>query len=259
MEEIDSLFFMLLEEFGMDRINFRMQGEMALKEEVEQQAVSVLNALKKAKPIQYILGKAHFYGDDYFVNDSVLIPRGETEELVQWIIQEVPSDVRILDIGTGSGCIPIALQKNMPFATVFSMDVSKEALAVANKNQENILKENKIEFIQGDVLMEFPPVQPDLIVSNPPYVTEEDKSLMHQNVLEHEPHLALFSKTPLQFYERITLLAQANLKPNGYLFFEINESFGAEVVQCMEDSGFYNLEMRKDLNGKDRMVKGQKK
>lgn len=253
-EEIENLFFLLLEEIGVSKINYRMDSQIILPQ--EPYCLDVLGGLKKGIPIQHLLGKANFYGDYYKVNEHVLIPRGETEELVEWIGQSIPKEAHILDIGTGSGCIPISLKKNLPRSTICSIDVSEEALEVAKKNAISILKEELIQFEKCNILTDFPTFKPTVIVSNPPYVTQEDKKKMHINVLENEPHLALFSDTPLQFYKRITILAQEHLPIGGFLFFEINESYGKEVVDFMQLTGFKEVELRKDLNGKDRMVKG---
>ena len=220
--------------------------------------MEVLKDLKEGFPIQHLLGKAYFYGDYYAVNEHVLIPRGETEELVEWVNKTVPANASILEIGSGSGCIPVALKKHLPESTICSIDISHEALGVARANAKSILYKEAIEFLQCDILTDFPDFKPTIIVSNPPYVTQEDKKKMHVNVLEHEPHLALFSNTLLQFYERITLLAQEHLPIGGLLFFEINESYGKEVIYFMQSNGFAEVELRKDLNKKDRMVMGMK-
>lgn len=257
-EERSNLYFMVLESLGIDKLTYRLNSKMELSLEKTHEMKAALSLLTLGKPVQYILGKAFFMDNFYEVNENVLIPRGETEELVQWLTEQVGPKTTILDIGTGSGCIPISIKKKLPFSTVYSIDVSAEALEVAKRNAKHLLTQGTIQFFQCDILSEFPDLQPDVIVSNPPYVTEEDRKEMHSNVLDFEPHLALFSSTPLQFYERISALAQANLKPNGYLFFEINASFGAEVVQLMKNQGFKEVQMRKDLNGKDRMVMGRK-
>ena len=220
--------------------------------------MEVLKGLQAGEPIQYLFGEAYFYEDYYLVNKHVLIPRGETEELVDWIVKDVPKNAFILDIGTGSGCIPISLKKNLPETTVFSVDVSKEALKIGLANEEKILGTGKVRFEQCDILKDFPDFEPTVIVSNPPYVTQEDKRKMHVNVLDNEPYLALFSNTPLQFYERITMLAREHLPEGGSLFFEINENYGKEVKEFMISNGFKQLEIRKDLNKKDRMIKGVK-
>jgi release factor glutamine methyltransferase len=245
---------MLLEDIGVSKIQYRMDNKSEFVK--ESFCMEVLKGLQAGEPIQYLFGKAYFYEDYYLVNKHVLIPRGETEELVDWIVKDVPKNAFILDIGTGSGCIPISLKKNLPEATVFSVDVSKEALKIGLANVEKILGTGKVRFEQCDILKDFPDFNPTVIVSNPPYVTQEDKKKMHVNVLENEPHLALFSDTPLQFYERITLQAREHLPTGGSLFFEINENYGEEVIDFMNSNGFKEVELRKDLNKKDRMVKG---
>jgi release factor glutamine methyltransferase len=213
--------------------------------------------LLEKKPIQYILGEAPFYGREFKVNASVLIPRNETEELVHLIIKENKKlNLRILDIGTGSGCIPISLALEIPSSKTFALDISKEALEVAKDNAKK--HEESIIFFQVDILNEDIPVKDlDIIVSNPPYVCESEKSLMHENVLNFEPHLALFVKDndPLVFYKIIAKKAKSALKSSGKLYFEINEAFGEKVQYLLEEQGYREISIIQDLNNKDRIVK----
>lgn len=215
--------------------------------------------LKTGEPIQQILGKAPFYGREFQVSRDTLIPRNETEELVHLIIKENPqSGLKILDIGTGTGCIPITLFLEMNEAEVYGLDVSASALAIAQKNAE-VLKA-KVRWIQLDILKEELPIQDlDILVSNPPYIPEQGKAKMHSNVLDFEPALALFvpDEDPLLFYRRIADLGKKALKPKGKLYFEIHEDFGNEVSDLLLQKGYREVKVIQDLNGKDRMVFGQ--
>ena len=212
--------------------------------------------LKTNKPIQYILGKTDFYGLKLKVNEHTLIPRAETEELVDWVLKQEFSSA--LDIGTGSGCIPIALAKHTN-ASIMTIDVSENALEVAKENA--ILNTVKVKFILQDILHSESLPKVDLIVSNPPYVLDNEKVKMQKNVLNFEPDLALFvaNNNPLIFYKKIAQLAFESLNENGKLFFEINEQFGADTIAMLTEIGFVNIALKKDINDKDRMVKATKK
>jgi len=216
----------------------------------------IVAELKTHKPIQYILGKTEFYSLKIKVNEHTLIPRPETEQLVHWILKE--NFVSALDIGTGSGCIPIALAKHTD-AKVLAIDVSEDALLIAEENAKN--NEVEIDFIHQDILQTNYLQKVDLIVSNPPYVLESEKEKMQENVLDYEPELALFveDKNPLIFYKKIASLAFNFLNENGKLFFEINAKFGKETIEMLVDIGFVNIELKKDMNDKDRMIKAIKK
>jgi len=238
---------------------------------------NIIIQLKTGKPIQYILGVTEFYGLPFKVNPSVLIPRPETEELVEWVIASVGVEQlavgsgqvaagNILDIGTGSGCIAISLKKNLPQFNVAAIDISETALQTAKENAK--LNNVNVDFINADILHPQKPFgfhlsaftsKIEIIISNPPYVTLYDKTQMHANVTDFEPHTALFvpEDDPLVFYKAIADFAADNLTLGGLLFFEINESYGEEVVQLLSDKGFKNIELRKDMNGRDRMVKAQ--
>ena len=212
--------------------------------------------LKTNKPIQYILGETEFYGLKLKVNEHTLIPRPETEELVDWVLKQEFSSA--LDIGTGSGCIPIALAKHTN-ASIMAIDVSENALEVAKENA--ILNTVKVKFILQDILHSESLPKVDLIVSNPPYVLDNEKVKMQKNVLDFEPDLALFvaNNNPLIFYKKIAQLAFEFLNENGKLFFEINEQFGADTIAMLTEIGFVNIALKKDINDKDRMVKATKK
>ncbi len=229
---------------------------------------SILHILKEliaGKPLQYSLGETEFYGLVFKVNPSVLIPRPETEELVDWIFKEFKGNgmgekpLKILDIGTGSGCIPIVLKKYMPKAEVYAMDISAEALATARNNA--LLNQTDVVFFEDDILNPAFNLQSsifNIIISNPPYITHPEKEQMHQNVLAYEPHTALFvpDNDPLIFYNAIADYALNHLKkPGGLLFFEINENSGFQTVTLLKNKGFKNIELRQDLRGKDRMIK----
>jgi len=215
--------------------------------------------ISEGVPIQYILGKASFYGRDFYVDKDVLIPRPETEELVHWIIEDSGQKAKILDIGTGSGCIAISLALEIKKSEVSAMDVSRPALKVAKRNATN-LKAN-VQWIEKNVLtLKQLSSQYDIIVSNPPYVMECEKEFMKENVLGHEPHLALFvnDHTPLVFYHKIASLAFHSLEDKGKLYFEINEKFGKEIKAYLEEMGFCDVIIKQDINGKDRMIRAEK-
>ncbi len=217
--------------------------------------------LKAYKPIQYILGETEFYELKFKVNENVLIPRPETEELVDWIIRDHENSsetLKVLDVGTGSGVIAISIKKNLSDSEVIAIDISAKALDVAKINAER----NSVEviFAEFDILdtnsySKLPKF--DIIVSNPPYVRNSEKAKMKKNVLDYEPQNALFveDNNPLEFYEAIAVFAKTNLNPNGKLYLEINEAFGKEISELLERKGFNNVELRQDINGRDRVVK----
>ncbi|HQF48006.1 MAG TPA: peptide chain release factor N(5)-glutamine methyltransferase [Flavobacterium alvei] len=261
--EAESFFYLILEEKrNLKRIDLALNPELTFSNDEIEVWNLILNQLKKEIPIQYLLGKTSFYGLEFEVNPNVLIPRPETEELVEWIIQSQKSKaesqkIKILDIGTGSGCIAISLAKNLPNAHVFAIDVSEKALATAQKNTK--INEVNVTFLLKNILeTEDLEQQFDIIVSNPPYVRELEKQEIKKNVLDNEPHLALFvdDNDALIFYRKIAELAQKNLSPNGQLFFEINQYLGKEMIDLLEKMGFKNIELRKDIYGNDRMIRG---
>jgi release factor glutamine methyltransferase len=269
-DEVNSFFFILTEAFfGLERFAFALDPDIVITKEQETPLFAALSELKLEKPIQHILGKTHFFGLEFKVNEHTLIPRPETEELVQWILDDLKAEkksnktIRILDIGTGSGCIPIALKKNLPNAVISALDISEKALEVAKENAE--INEVEIQFVQADVLAlqdlnrlganeqsSF-----DIIVSNPPYVRNLEKEAMHKNVLEYEPDSALFvdDHDALVFYDKIGNLAKAHLKPSGKLYFEINQYLGKEMIDLLQKKQFQSIELRKDIFGVDRMTK----
>lgn len=260
--EAESFFYILLEDFHqMKRIDLALQPDFVFTDQEISRWNQVLEKLEKEIPIQYILGKAHFYGLEFEVNENTLIPRPETEELVEWIVKknEFKGKIKILDIGTGSGCIAISLAKNLPDAEVFAIDVSEKALETAKKNA--FTNEVNVVFMQRDILKTEDLEQNfDLIVSNPPYVRNLEKDEIKKNVLEYEPHLALFVEDDdaLLFYRKISELAQKNLKENGTLYFEINQYLGTEMIDLLEAKNFNEIELRKDIYGNDRMIFGRK-
>ena len=222
-----------------------------------------IRKLKSGHPVQHLIGYADFYGMKLVVSPEVLIPRPETEELVQWIIEDNKhTQPVIFDIGTGSGCIALALKKNIPGARVVAMDVDGSALVFASKNAASL--ELDIEFYLHDILSEIPPRDlpvPDIIVSNPPYIPASTKKDMSPRVTEHEPSIALFvpDDKPLLFYDAIAGFSKRQLSQGGSLYLEINEKFPAEVLDLLTDMGFHDPEMRRDINGKDRMIKAIRK
>lgn len=272
-KEIESFFYIILESF-----HHKKRIDLALNPEMEMDALqllrweSTLAELKKEKPIQYILGETEFYGLPFLVNENTLIPRPETEELVELIISDIKKleletrNLQLLDIGTGSGCIAISLSKNLPNARVSAIDVSEKAIATAQKNAE--INKVNVNFIQTDILKvddlkNLPassfqlPFQYDVIVSNPPYVRNLEKAEIKPNVLEYEPHLALFvdDNDALLFYRKIAELAMKNLTENGKLYFEINQYLGKETVELIENLGFKDVILKKDIYGNDRMIR----
>ena len=260
--EIESFFFILIEYLhNLKRIDLALNPDFEISDEEVLKWEAIISDLKTEKPIQYSIGETWFYDSKFYVNEHTLIPRPETEELVDWIIKTHKSKDKIdklavLDIGTGTGCIPISLKKNIPQAEVFAIDVSEEALKIAHKNAET--NQVQINFILQNILETKDLYQNfDVIVSNPPYVRNLEKQEIKKNVLEFEPHLALFVEDTdaLLFYRKIAQLALKNLAPNGLLFFEINQYLGKETVELLETLGFKNVELKKDIYGNDRMIK----
>jgi len=289
--EVESLTLLTISQVtNLSKASIKAFPERELNDQQAQKLKSIVSELVTGKPIQYVLGVTEFYGLPFKVNPSVLIPRPETEELVEWILAVCSGQFavnseqfavgssqssigsrqfagNILDIGTGSGCIAISLKKNLPQAQVSAIDISEGALQTAKENAD--LNEVHVQFIQADIL-DVPTAHhspltthdsPQLtthqiIVSNPPYVTLDDKKQMHTNVTDFEPHTALFvpENDPLVFYKAIADFALNNLTPGGYLFFEINESLGQETVELLRDKSFTDIELRKDMSGRDRMI-----
>lgn len=259
-DEASALFFLVIgQQLKVNRAAYVMQKDSEVAHQEIEQLRDILDQLKMGKPLQYILGETVFYGLPFKVDESVLIPRPETEELVEWVLEKTQRNkkLRILDIGTGSGCIAIALAKNLKNAEISALDISSKALAIANQNA--ILNAVDVSFIEQDILQHSSPVFSSLyqiIISNPPYITQTEKAEMHENVLANEPHSALFvsDERPLIFYEAIADYALTCLTSNGLLFFEINEHLGKEMLDMLNDKGFTNIALRKDMQGKDRMI-----
>ncbi|MFD0975956.1 peptide chain release factor N(5)-glutamine methyltransferase [Salinimicrobium gaetbulicola] len=262
-EEVSSFFNILTEAFlKMSRLQVALEPNKSLTETELQQLEKALERLKKHEPIQYITGQTEFFGLTFKVNPAVLIPRPETEELVQWILDDIEKTgkktLNILDIGTGSGCIAVSLAKNLPNSKVSAIDISEEALKTAQGNAQ--MNGVEIEFLQKDILSAASlPVKYDIIVSNPPYVRDLEKEAMHRNVLDFEPESALYVKDhdPLIFYQKISELAENSLKENGSVYFEINQYLGKETEEVLKNKNF-QTQLKKDIFGVDRMLKGEK-
>lgn len=246
--------------FGWSRADLVLKKDDIISEKSFLKIIDVITALKTKKPLAQIIGEWEFYGLSFKLNENTLIPRPETEELVQLVVTEnvAIKELNILDIGTGTGCIAIALKNEMKTVNVSAFDVSLEALKIATENaQKNKLEisfkqVNILDWKNQDISGKY-----DVIVSNPPYITEKEKELMHVNVLDFEPELALFvaNDEPLLFYDAIADFARTHLNENGKLYFEINENFGEATKQLLIEKGFKNVNVIKDMNGKDRIVK----
>jgi len=268
--EVDSFFYMLIEAyFNLPKYITALEPDYVISKADETKLFAALAELNNQKPIQYILGETEFYSLPFTVNTSVLIPRPETEELVDWIInchskQQEESQLNMLDIGTGSGCIAISLAKHLSEAKVNAVDVSQDALKTAAQNAK--MNDVTINFIEADISNNeawdflFRDLKFDVIASNPPYVRQLEKADMKANVLDNEPHLALFveNNNPLLFYEKIIQFSKSYLHVKGSLYFEINEHFGKEICNLLETNGFKDVQLRQDMFGKDRMVKAIK-
>lgn len=258
--EIESFISIIFEYlFDYSRIQIQLNIDKKVFFEDFEKITYIINKLKDYKPIQYILGETEFYDLKFYVNEDVLIPRPETEELVDLIIKENQNkSLNIIDIGTGSGCIAIALAKNMKKSIVTAVDISDKALKLTKKNSK--LNKVTINTLHINILKHPESIKDkfDIIVSNPPYVTNSEKKLMQKNVLDFEPHLALFvsDDNPLQFYRSIADFAVNHLNKGGKLYFEINEAYGEQVAFLLESKGFSDIIVQKDINNKDRIVRG---
>jgi release factor glutamine methyltransferase len=255
---IQTYFYWCTEFFlQLKKIDIKLNPNFLLSESEILKFHYAAKKLAQNTPIQYVVGKTSFYHQDFVVNEHVLIPRPETEELVDWVIKNQPKGI-VLDIGTGSGCIAISLAKFLPQCKVYALDVSKQALEVAKLNAKNCQVE--IEFINLDILHDkinvSIPQKLDVIISNPPYIPQKDKSFMEANVLEHEPHLALFvsDENPFIFYQKIIQLASECLNINGLLYLEIHEDYAEEIKAIAINNHFKNVEIRKELQGKNRRL-----
>jgi release factor glutamine methyltransferase len=261
--EIDSFFFLIMEEIlNLQRIDSVLTPDFLITQNNLTRLKNIIIRLQNEEPIQYILKKTTFYGLPFIVDKNTLIPRPETEELVAWIIKEASKiklqkgkKISILDIGTGTGCIAISLAKNIPKTHISALDISEDALKIAKQN--TLLNNVEIDFYEIDILnTNSLPQQFDIIVSNPPYVRESEKIGIKKNVLQNEPHIALFveNENPLLFYKKIADLAKKYLSEKGVLFFEINQYLEKETVKMLEKKGFKNIDLRKDLFGNYRMI-----
>jgi len=247
----------------INAVEFFLRSKHELRTETATKLSEIINRLLQHEPLQYVTGISEFYNLKFKVDRRVLIPRPETEELVKWIIDDVKKSSqnitpKILDIGTGSGCIAIALKKNLPNSVVYAMDISDDALIVSKENAA--INKADIEFIKEDILNFSDNAinnNYDIIVSNPPYIKKSEQRQMQSNVLDYEPHLALFvdDNDALLFYKAISKFASTALNPTGNLYFEINESSGKETEQLLKETSFQNVVIRKDLNGKERMMR----
>jgi release factor glutamine methyltransferase len=269
-EEVHALLYRSLEHYlGLSRVEVALSRKQILKDAQRLLLEETLERLSQQEPIQYILGETEFYDLDFLVNTTTLIPRPETEELVRWIVDDVYATniknkdaqyrPKVLDIGTGSGCIAISLAKNIPSAIVQGVDVSLQALEMAAANAKR--NQADVSFYQQDILnTDRLKGTYDIIVSNPPYVRELEKAEIEVNVLAFEPHSALFvsDQDPLLFYRKIAALAVEYLNPKGILFLEINQYLGQETVALLKAIGFTQVALKQDMFGKDRMIKAQK-
>ena len=269
--EIDSFFFLILEEYmGLKRIDIVLKSDFLIDKKSLNLMQIATKQLEQEIPVQYIIGKTEFFGLPFHVNKEVLIPRPETEELVEQVLKKVSliktcnssknetikeKQLKVLDIGTGSGCIAISLKKQLPSSEVSALDVSNKALRVAKKNA--FLNNVDINFVHQDILKtnDLDKLY-DVIISNPPYVRELEKKEIKNNVLNNEPHLALFvdNKNPLLFYNKIAELAKKFLTKNGQLHFEINQYLGKETIKLLAEKGFKNIQLKKDIFGNDRII-----
>ncbi len=272
-EEVQSFFNLLSEKhLGLSRIEIALNSDKSISEANTLKFEKAIQQLKDFEPIQYIIGETEFFGLPFKVDENVLIPRPETEELISWVLEEIKEkreerreeredEFEILDIGTGSGCIAISLASELPNAKVSALDISKGALGIAKQNAK--LNKVIINFIEADILdsnaWKLVPIANgiDIIVSNPPYVRELEKELMEPNVVKHEPATALFVKDDdaLLFYRKIAQFGKQYLKPTGLLFFEINEYLGESMLELLKEEGYSEIEIKKDIFNKDRMIK----
>ena len=259
--ELDEFFFWLIEHYcNFSRMNYILNSNFNISKIQERKLMNSIDLLMNDMPIQYVIGETNFMDLVFKLNNNVLIPRPETEELVNWIINDTHVNKNILDIGTGSGCIAISLSKNLNNCNVLGWDFNEDVIKIANQNA--ILNNVKVLFEISDITKpRFLNEKFDLLVSNPPYITNSEKKLISNNVKSFEPHSALFveDNDPLYFYKNILEFAIFNLKSNGFLYLEINENFSKEVLKLLKDNGFYNIQLKKDFRLKNRMIKGIKK
>jgi release factor glutamine methyltransferase len=251
-----NIFYLLYGRLSMDKTAIVGNQELSVRQDMLDILYDDMVRLKLYEPVQYIVGFAEFYGLTIKVNPSVLIPRPETEELVDLIVKEnAGKPLKVLDIGTGSGCIALALKSKMQLSEIYATDISSEALSLANESA--MINKLHVKFILSDILLEnIPHHEFDLWVSNPPYIRESEKVSMHDNVLKYEPHSALFvpDQDPMIFYKVILVKGDQLLKENGKIYFEINEAFGRQMLDLVENEGYREVRVIKDIHGKDRIV-----
>jgi len=259
--EIKSFIYIIFEQvLSYKKIDTNINNKEIVNEESLKIIYKIVERLKNNEPIQYIFGETDFYDLEFKLNEDTLIPRPETEELVDLIIQEnFNKNISILDIGTGSGCIAISLKNNLPQSKVSAIDISSNAISIAKENAKRYNLE--LSFIKDDILnpsQKYPIY--DIIVSNPPYIRNSEKKLMLQNVLEYEPHRALFveDNDPLIFYREIAKFGKQHLSQNGIIYFEINEKLSFETKNLLEDLGYNEISIIKDINDRDRIIKAKK-
>jgi release factor glutamine methyltransferase len=253
-DEVQAIALAIMEKtFGLSFTHILSEKEIE-----DQDLSSIINRINSHEPLQYIFGEADFYGRKFKVDPNVLIPRPETELLILEVLKNNFSTPRILDVGTGSGCIAITLQLEIPGSKVVGLDISEQAIALAKENSETL--NANVEFIHGNFLHDLTLGEFDLIVSNPPYVSKSEKKSMDKNVLAFEPHVALFvaDDDPLIFYKAITFKSKTILKPNGKIAVEINERFGQQTKELFQAAGFDPVQIIRDLDGKDRIVSAVK-
>lgn len=253
------LYEVLYSLFGLKRTDILLEGNRNFSESDILRLFRVIKELKKGRPLAYVLQEKQFYGMDFYVDENVLIPRPETEELVDWILKSPhvkKADIGILDIGTGSGCIAIALRKNLPNAQVTAIDISEDALDVAKRNACKLSVE--IDFKKVDILEDDVDGSYDFIVSNPPYISSEERKMMESNVLDHEPNIALFAEAdPLIFYKKMIELAENTFSEDAWIYWEINQYYGEKLMDILMEKGFRNIELKKDINDNYRMIRFQ--
>ncbi len=262
--EIEIFADYVFEEFcNISRIDRIVKNDYRVSESEMVLVVNSVNKILQNTPIQYVVNKAYFYDLQFYVDSSVLIPRPETEEIVRWVLESVDFEkkIKILDIGTGSGCIAVSLAKNLPNSEITAVDISEKAISIAEKNSK--INNVDIRFFKGNVLdlPTIPDEKFDIIVSNPPYVRMFEKDFMSANVLDYEPEIALFvpDENSLIFYKQIAEYAHSHLNEKGLLFFEMNENLSNETKDIMESFCFMDIQIKEDFRGKKRMIKGEKK
>ena len=259
--ELDEFFFWLIDHYcNYSRMDYVLNSSFKISKTQKQNLINSIDSLLNEMPIQYVVGETKFMNLVFKLNNSVLIPRPETEELVRWIINDAHTNKNILDIGTGSGCIAVSLSKYLNNCKVTGWDISEDIIKIASHNA--YLNDVNVELELSDITKpKFLDYKYDVIVSNPPYITKNEKQFISKNVKFFEPHIALFveNEDPLCFYKKIFDFSNSNLKSNGFLYIEINENFSKEVIKLLKDKGFYDIKLKKDFRLKNRMIKAIKK